>query len=102
MLVRTVGGYPRAWNQAFFTKLYIASDVDGNPAVAAAELSEPFGQLLSKDLAKDAKAVANANPAAFAAGGPNVDHVVDSAALELRHVRLSAAICMAFAHWAGS
>lgn len=68
----------RAWNQAFFTRLFLKSDDDGDPQVVSAELTDPFAQLLSEDLAEAVAGVQGASPAALAAGGSNVDQIVDA------------------------
>jgi len=72
----------RAWNQAFFTRLFVKPELDGEPEVAAAELTEPFAQLLSEDLATALERVTAAQPATLVGGGSNVDQIVETAGIE--------------------
>jgi site-specific DNA recombinase len=72
----------RSWNQTFFARLFVKPDETGEPQVSAAELTEPFAQLLSEDLATSLERMAKPQPAAFAAGGSNVEQIVETAGIE--------------------
>ncbi len=72
----------RAWNQTFFTRLFVKPDTLGEPEIVGAELSDPFAQLLSEDLATALEGVQNEPPAVFAAGGSNVDQIVEAEGIE--------------------
>lgn len=67
----------RQWNQVFFNRLFIKPDPNGHPEVVGAEVAEPFAQLLSDDLATAVDQMQRSNPSAFAAGGSNVEQIVE-------------------------
>jgi site-specific DNA recombinase len=71
----------RAWNQAFFKRLYVRPSEDGEPEVVRAELTEPFVQLLSEDLIAGLKKMHNQR-STLLAGGSNVDQIVETAGIE--------------------
>ena len=71
----------RAWNQTFFTKLFVAPTDEEGPAVVSADLSEPFAQLLSDDLAASVdSALRSETP--VSAGGSTVDQIVETVGIE--------------------
>ena len=72
----------RAWNQTFFTRLFVAPNPLGEPEVTDATLNEPFAQILDEGLARELKGRADKTPAAFAAGGSNVVHLVETVGIE--------------------
>jgi site-specific DNA recombinase len=72
----------RAWNQAFFKRLFVKPLADGEPEVVGAELTDPFGRLLAEDLATVLEQMPEKAPAALAAGGSNVDQIVETAGIE--------------------
>ncbi len=78
----------RAWNQAFFTRLFV-KPLEGRPEIAGAELTEPFGALLAEDLAKHLQKLPR-EPAALRADGSNVKALVELGGLEPPPFRLPA------------
>ena len=71
----------RAWNQTFFTKLWIAPD-DEDIEVIGAELTDEFAELLSEDLERELGRLTNEPPPTKADRGSNVDQIVETAGIE--------------------
>jgi hypothetical protein len=72
----------RAWNQAFSRDSLSNPISMGKSRSFGAELTEPFGRLLSEDLAAAVERLPRSEPTALVAGGSNVDQIVETVGIE--------------------